>query len=97
MTGATAIALLKTPDLPAKDKLQTIKFGYFALNDENEEYVYFHPFRLHKDMLGRSFDYHTIDVGTLRSKALILLQIAGKYFYYKHLNYPQEEDPSLYQ
>ena len=96
-TPEEAIALLKTPDLPAKDKLQAIKFGYFALNDENEEYVYFHPFRLHKDMLGRSFDYHTIDVGTLRSKALILLQIAGKYFYYKHLNYPQEEDPSLYQ
>ena len=28
---------------------------------------------------------------------LILLQTAGKYFYYKHLNFPQEEDPALYE
>lgn len=96
-TPEEVIKLAKTPDLPAKNRLQAIKFGYYYLNDENEGYKYFHPFRDHKKLLGRSFDYHIIDVGFLRSKWLILLQTAGKYHYYKHLNFPQEEDPALYE
>lgn len=96
-TPEEVMELIRTPDLPAKDKMQAIKFGYFFLNDENDVYEYFHPFRDHKKMFGRSFDYHKVEVGPLRSRWLILLQTAGKYFYYKHLNYPQEEDPALYE
>lgn len=96
-TPEEVIELVKTPDLPPKDRLQAIKFGYYYLNDENEGYKYFHPYRDHKKLLGRSFDYHKLEAGPLRSKWLILLQTAGKYFYYKHLDYPQEEDPALYE
>ena len=96
-TPEEVMELIKTPDLPPKDRLQAIKFGYFSLNDEHEEYTHFHPERRHKEMLGRSFDYHMVEAGPLRSRLLILLQTAGKYFYYKHLNFPQEEDPALYE
>ncbi len=96
-TKEETMELIRTPDLPPKDKMPAIKFGYFFLNDENDEYKYFRPVRYHKNLLGRSFDYHKLEAGALRSKWLILLQTAGKYFYYKHLNYPQEEDPALYE
>ena len=96
-TKEETMELIRTPDLPPKDKMPAIKFGYFFLNDENDEYKYFRPVRYHKNLLGRSFDYHKLEAGALRSKWLILLQTAGKYFYYKHLDYPQEEDPALYE
>ena len=96
-TAEEVLQLVKEPNLPAKDRLQAVKFGYFSLNDEHPEYKYFHPVKAHKELLGRSFDYHKMDVGFLRNRQLILLQTAGKYFYYKHLNFPQEEDPALYE
>jgi len=96
-TPKEVIDLITTEDLPAKSRVQAIKFGYFMLNDENKGYKYLNPERSHMDLFGRSFDYHIVDAGAIRSKWLIFLQTIGKYLYYKHLDFPNEEDPAFYE
>lgn len=78
--------------LPPKDRNQALKYGYYRLNDECEEFKYYQSHKKNINFLGKHFEVCVFHLNWLDKILLACMQIIGKRLYYKKLRYPTQEN-----
>ena len=78
-------------NLPAKDKLGALKYGYYRWNDENSPLVHYHCEDKMINILNKKFKVNVFNYSWFERIQLILIQIEGKRLYYKYLSLPKKE------
>ncbi len=78
-------------NLPAKDKLGALKYGYYRWNDANPPLAHYHCENRKVSLMNRKFDVSVLDYSAFKKLRLIMIQFIGKIFYYKHRSLPLKE------
>lgn len=85
-------AYIYNKDLKPNNKTNALKYGYYRMNDEYENYQYYKYEIKHIKILGKKAVICVYDINWIRKIYGIILQLIGKIFYEKYLWYPTKED-----
>ena len=78
-------------NLPPKDKLGALKYGYYRHNNERDSFKYF-PFQLkHIDFLNRHFNIALHPFNWFSKIYAVTIQMLGKRMFNKYYSYPTKE------
>ena len=83
--------LVLDKNLPKKDIIGTLKYGYYRLNNEYESYTYF-PYQIKRiNFFDKHFDITLYPFNWLSKLYAVIIQMLGKRVLYTCYSYPQKE------